>query len=89
MYKLVKEILEVSKRENVDIGVAYDKIAHTDNYGYTDELKVAHSFLQDNYKVITTLRNQGEEAEIEKICGIFAEQGQDAVEEYIANFIEK
>ena len=78
MYDLVIEILDKSKLENVDIGVAYDMLAVDGN---RDELKKAHEILlvQSSYKAITALRNICRFAEIRVICDMH-EAGEDAME---------
>ena len=83
MYELVKKILETSKENKVDIGVAYDMIANAT--AYTDELKQAFEILRRYYEVITELRRKHKEADINIICKM-AEKGNDiGIQHHIEN----
>lgn len=67
MYKLVTEILNKAKADNVDIGVAYDKMEKT------DDLRKAFDFLQGNQIAILKLRSAGRETELKTLCDMAAE----------------
>lgn len=64
MYKEIKEILAKAKEDNVDIGVAYDKLPKT------DERKKAFSFLQENQVAILKLHNAGRDEELKVLCNM-------------------
>ena len=81
MYELIKRILDTSRDELVDIGVAYDMIAN--DIGYTEELKEAFVFLKRYYGEITSFRTAGKEEKIEEMCNSFKTKGLIAVEDFI------
>lgn len=83
MYEMVKRILETSKTNNVDIGVAYDMIANQTSY--SDELKQAFKILRKYYEVITALRVKGKEADINIICKLAEKGNEKAIEHHIEN----
>ena len=66
MYDLINKILEKSKKENVDIGVAYDMLVSEN--GADENLKDAWEFLQENQSEIFQLNNTGRIAELKIIC---------------------
>lgn len=81
MYGLVKKILETAKKNNVDVGVAYDYVAK--ETGYTDGLKVAFGFVQKNYEVVTALRVKGKEAELKTLARMWEKGNTDGAKNYI------
>ena len=83
MYELVKKILDTAKKEDVDVGVAYDMVAT--ETGYTDELKKAHKFIDKHYEVITALRVKGKEADINILCKMAEQENTNGVEHHIEN----
>lgn len=83
MYELVKKILETSKEKKVDIGVAYDMIANQTSY--SDELKQAFKILRKYYEVITALRVNGKEADINIICKMAEKGNEIGIQHHIEN----
>lgn len=80
MYKLIMQILEKSKVENVPVDVARDMLAVD---GDKDNLKKAWAILDRLYQPITKLRNDKNFAEISLIVKM-AENGQyEEIEKYI------
>lgn len=86
MYKLIMQILEKSKTENVDVGVAYDMLAVD---GDREQLREAHTILQDNYKAITALRNAGHNTEIAIICDMYQRGEKSRVKDYIQQLVDE
>jgi hypothetical protein len=83
MYELVKRILDTSKENGVDIGVAYDMVAN--EIGYTEELKAAKKVLDEHYEVITALRVKGKEADIKIICKMAENGNETGIKNHINN----
>jgi len=86
MYKLIMQILEKSKTENVDVGVAYDMLAVD---GDREQLREAHKILQDNYKAITALRNAGHNTEIAIISDMYQRGEKSRVKDYIQQLVDE
>ena len=83
MYELVKKILDTAKKEDVDVGVAYDMVAN--EIGYTDELKKAKAFIHEHYEEITALRVKGKEADIKILCAMAEKENTNGIEHHIEN----
>lgn len=77
MYELVNEILNKAKADNVDIGVAYDKMEKT------DDLRKAFDFLQGNQIAILKLRNTGRETELKVLCNMAVANNKKTIKKYI------
>lgn len=81
MYGLAKRILDRAKSDGVDIGIAYDYIAN--EIGYTDGLKIAFKFIQDNYEAVTALRVKGKETELKTLARMWEKDNIEGVKNYI------
>ena len=81
MYDLINKILEKSKKENVDIGVAYDMLVSEN--GADENLKDAWEFLQENQTEIHKLRNAGRENEIKVLCNMAVAKDERAIRKYL------
>ena len=87
MYELVKKILDTAKKENVDVGVAYDMVAT--ETGYTDELKKANEFIDKNYETITALRVKECEEDIKYLCKLAECDNNVAIDHHTENLKDK
>lgn len=74
MYELVKKIIDRGTKDNVEIGVAYRKIAAEE--GLTQELVGAYEFYHKHYFTISSLYNQKRMDDIKTLCE-FGENGKD------------
>lgn len=69
MYNYVKKILDKGKEKDVDLLVARDMLFVDASEEEVEFLKKACEILTSGYyEVITTLRREGREAELEEFC---------------------
>ena len=81
MYALVKEILDISREKKVDVLVARDMVvASGKEY---EEVKAAYAIIHKYYEVITFFRRSDDEANIEKICTLYAEGKEDELKAFV------
>lgn len=78
IFEAVEKILEKSKQDGVDIGVAYDKTEKT------DDLKKAFEFLQENQIAILKLRSAGREEELKVLCNMATAGADLSIRKYIS-----
>lgn len=83
LYKVIKEILNESKEQGKDIGVATDMLISkgADTNIYNNALNV----LRKNYNAITTFNREGKEELIVELCNLV----ESADNEGLAVFLEK
>lgn len=81
MYKLVKEILDVSKEKDVDITFARDMVIADGRD--SDEAKKAYNLIHEYYDVITFFRRENDETGIEKICSLYTEGKEDELKAFV------
>lgn len=77
MYELVTKILNKSREDGVDIGVAYDKMEKT------DDLRKAFDFLQENQIAVLKLRSAGRDEELRVLCNMAAADDKKTIRKYI------
>lgn len=77
MYELVTKILNKSREDGADIGVAYDRMEKT------DDLRRAFEFLQKNQIAILKLRSAGREEEFKVLCSMAAADDKKTIRKYI------
>lgn len=82
MYSKIVEIMNKSKEENKDIGVAYDMLRKENPDA---ELKAAFEFYKKHYFDISKLRQAGRMDLVEKLCSL---NGESEVEAFLAQLKE-
>lgn len=88
MYKLVKDILDKSREEKVDVLVAADMVA-AEGVGHTEELHAAKEVIDKYYDTITKLRRDNDEETIETLCKYIEEGNKDGIKALVAEVKER
>lgn len=81
MYTLVKEILDTSREKKVDVLVARDMVVASGKEH--EEVNAAYAIIHKYYEVIAFFRRSDDEANIEKICTLYAEGKEDELKAFV------
>ena len=82
LYNYVNKILDKGKEKDVDLLVARDMLFADASEDEVELLKNACEVLTSGYyEVITTLRREGREVELEEFCGYIEEDNRVAIRE--------
>lgn len=82
LYETITKILNKGKTEDKDLLVARDMLVKEDP-SMTDELYKASDVLRAYYREITSLRNAGDEANIQKLCTLIESGDEGVIKDFI------
>lgn len=83
LYQRVIEILDMSRDEKTDIGIALIKCVNEAHLGTFKDYAEAKKFLKINYPTITKCRRLGKNEYIKELCEIYASGDKEAFEEKV------